>query len=54
MIIRQQCLCSKATVLLVINNVNIDDFTEGVDDDDGIVSDDKISSSSDTGISLII
>lgn len=46
---------NKATGLLVFNNVNnIDDFTEGADDDDGIVSDDKISSSTDTGISLII
>lgn len=46
---------NKATGLLVFNNVNnIDDFTEGADDDDGIVSDDKINSSSDTGISLII
>ena len=38
--------------MLVINN--IDEFTEGADDDDGIVSDDKISASSVTGIFLIL
>jgi len=35
------------------SELNIVDFTEAIDDDDGIVSDDKISSSSDTGISLL-